>query len=85
MAFNEHVQYNYSSGTWVLLGGTSLDVRKRNIFEQKKADNPENADNTPKRLARRRAAFELQCFGNCTLSSLFLFCSAFQNNTAPLY
>ena len=24
--------------------------------------NPENADNTPERLARCRAAFELQCF-----------------------
>ena len=37
---------------------------KHNNFEH----NPENVDNAPERLARRRAAFELQCFSNCTLS-----------------
>ena len=47
-----------------LIGGTSQNVRKHNIFEQKPSENPENADNTPERLA-----FELQYFRNCTLSS----------------
>jgi len=51
----------------------SKHVRKHNIFEEKKTENPENAHNTPKRLARCRAAFEFQCFRNCTLSSLYLF------------
>ena len=39
------------------------------IFSNKNPENPENADNTPERLARRRAAFDLQCFRNCTLST----------------
>ena len=53
------------------LGETSQDVRKHNIFEQKPPEKPEDADNTPEQLVRRRAAFELHYFRNCTLSSFF--------------
>ena len=42
---------------------------RRTKMQYFRTENPENTDNTPLRLARRRAAFELQCFRNCTLSS----------------
>ena len=44
---------------------------KTQYFRTKKTQNPQNADNTPDRLARSRVAFELQCFRNCTLSSFY--------------
>ena len=44
---------------------------KKQYFRTKNPEHPENADNAPERLARRRAAFELQCFRNCTFSSFF--------------
>ena len=55
--------------TWVVARWNFPKRAKKNIFEQKSSENPENANNTPKRLVRRRAAFELQCCRNCTLSS----------------
>ena len=54
-------------------------MREHNIFEQKKPENPGNANNTPERLARCRAAFELQCFRNCALSSQRMKNQQFQN------
>jgi len=68
-AFYDHVQSNYSSSTWVVARPDFSRRTKTQYVGTKKPENPENADNTPKRLARRRAAFELQCFRNCTLSS----------------
>ena len=52
--------------TWRLPRGTS-QTSKSNISNQ---TNPKN----PERLARCRSAFGMQCFRNCTLSSLLIFC-----------
>ena len=42
------------------------------VFQTKKAKTPRKSHNTPERLMRCRSAFEMQCFRNCTLSSLII-------------
>ena len=52
------------------MGGCYAELTQTyQIFEQKTQKKIENADHTLKRLARRRAAFKLQCFRSCMLSS----------------